>query len=237
MLNTGWDTSAHQLYREFGFKEIRRDPWSDGVLMGRSMNGAPLGEWREAYFEPTEQLTAVQLDGRHWAPLLLLCNQPHPHLVHHYALGILGDWAVDGRFLHLFEALESGRGFGVGLQTTKGVLVGFASVVPCMDVWQVASYQRHLRLVDIWLHPSFVEHTHRLLSELLTWAHPFSHDVEHLLAYVESGRTELCDALEAESFLKAADLEDQYRSGDRETVDLVVYRRKLALDQLGSSLQ
>ena len=45
MLNTGWDTSAYQLYQEFGFREMRRDPWSDGVLMGRTMNGTAMTAW------------------------------------------------------------------------------------------------------------------------------------------------------------------------------------------------
>jgi hypothetical protein len=58
--------------------------------------------------------------------------------------------------------------------------------------------------------------------------------VEHLLAYVDSDRTEFCDALENESFLKIAYLEDQYRLGGRKAVDLAVYRRKPALNQPGS---
>jgi GNAT superfamily N-acetyltransferase len=227
MLNTGWDTSAHHLYREFGFQEMRRDPWSDGVLMGRTMTGDVMEEWREAYFEPVDRVRSVQLDGRHWAPLMLLCNGACSYLVHHYALGILGDWAVDGRLLSLFRVLESGKGFAVGLQTPRGVLVGFATVVPCLDLWQIASYQRHIRLVDVWLHSNYIQHTQRLLSDLLSWEYPLSDDVEHLMAYAESDRAELCQALEAESFQKVALLENHYKLEDDRTVDLTVYRRKL----------
>jgi GNAT superfamily N-acetyltransferase len=176
MLNTGWDTSAHQLYQEYGFREMRRDPWSEGVLMGRTMNGSAMSTWSEAYFQPTDQVKVVQLDARHWAPLMLLCNQPYSHLVHHYALGILGDWAVDGRFLNLFEVLESGKGYAVGLQTAAGALVGLATLVPSLDLWQVASYQRHIRLVDVWLHPNFAQYKQYLLHELLVWAHPLPDD-------------------------------------------------------------
>jgi GNAT superfamily N-acetyltransferase len=228
MLNTGWDTSAYQLYQEFGFEEMRRDPWSDGVLMGRTMSDATIQEWGKAYFRPAERVRAVQLDGRHWASLMLLCNQPYPYLVRHYALGILGDWAVDGRLLSLFEVLASSKGFAVGLQTFEGVLVGFATVVPYMDLWQVASYQRHVRLVDLWLHPNFVQHTQRLLSELLTWEYPLADDVEQFMAYVQSDRRELCDALEAESFLKVANLESQYKLEKGQTVDLTIYRRQMS---------
>lgn len=230
MLNTGWDTSAYQLYREFGFQEIRRDPWSDGVLMGRTMSGAAIADWSTHYFEPTDQVKAVQLDGRHWAPLMLLCNQAYPHLMHHYALGILGDWAVDGRFLNLFEVLESGKGFAVGMQTMEGALVGLATLVPFLDLWQVASYQRHIRLVDVWMHPRFTQYTQQLLHELLDWAHPLSEEVQHLMAYVERGRTELCAAFEAESFNNVACLEKQYKLEDNSTIDLLIYRRNRSLE-------
>lgn len=225
MLNTGWDTSAYQLYQEFGFREIRRDPWSDGVLMGRTMGGQSMTDWAESYFATSDQVKIVQLDGRHWAPLMLLCNQPYPHLIHHYALGILGDWAVDGRFLNLFEVLESGKGFAVGLQTSAGALVGMATLVPFLDLWQVASYQRHIRLVDVWVHPNFAQHTQYLLRELMIWAHPLADDVQHLMSYVETRRTEFCDALTAESFKSVARLEQQYQLEDGQTVDLAVFRR------------
>jgi GNAT superfamily N-acetyltransferase len=225
MLNTGWDTAAYQLYQEFGFREIRRDPWSDGVLMGRTMNGSSVSGWAEAYFRPAEQTKIVQLDGRHWAPLMLLCNQSYSHLVHHYALGILGDWAVDGRLLNLFEVIESGKGFAVGMQTSGGALVGLATLVPFLDLWQVASYQRHIRLVDVWIHPRFEQHTQHLLHELLAWAQPLAEDVEHLMAYVERARTSLCEAFEAESFHSVACLEKQYKLEDEQTVDLMIFRR------------
>jgi hypothetical protein len=234
MLNTGWDTSAHQLYREFGFQEIRRDPWSDGVLMGRTMNGLSIADWAKSYFEPAEPVKVVQLDARHWAPLMLLCNQQFPHLVHHYALGILGNWAVDGRLLNLFEVLETGRGSAVGLQTSIGALVGFATLVPSIDLWQIASYQRHIRLVDVWLHPHFAQHTQYLLHELLIWSHPLSEDVRHLMAYVERGRTELCDALEKESFQTIACLEQQYKLEDGQMVDLGIYRKDAPPRGLGA---
>lgn len=229
MLNTGWDTSAYQLYQEHGFIELRRDPWSDGVLMGRTMSGSSIPEWTAGYFQPTDQVRVVQLDAGHWAPLMLLCNEPYDHLVHHYALGILGNWAVDGRFLNLFEVLEAGKGFGVGLQTAAGVLVGLATLVPFLDLWQVASYQRHIRLVDVWLHPGFVHHTQRLLHELLTWTHPLPTDVQHLMGYVEKGRSELCEAYEAEGFTQVACLEGQYKLSDERTADLLIYRRGRSL--------
>jgi hypothetical protein len=181
--------------------------------------------WSEDYFAPSDRVKIVQLDGRHWAPLMLLCNQQYFHLVHHYALGILGDWAVDGRFLNLFEVLESGKGFAVGLQTFAGALVGFATLVPFLDLWQVASYQRHIRLVDVWLHPSFVQFSQHLLHELLIWSHPLSDDVEHLMAYVEAGRSQVCQAFEDESFECVARLEQQYKLENNQTVDLLIYRR------------
>ena len=233
MLNTGWDTSAYQLYQEFGFREMRRDPWGDGVLMGRTMSGSSMTTWSESYFAPSETVKVVQLDGRHWAPLMLLCNQPYTHLVHHYALGILGDWAVDGRFLNLFEVLESGKGFAVGLQTLAGALVGFATLVPFLDLWQVASYQRHVRLVDVWLHPNFAQFHQHLLHELLIWSHPLGEDVQHLMAYVESGRTELCEAFEAEVFDRVARLEQQYKLENDQTVDLLIYRRDQSIETGG----
>lgn len=225
MLNTGWDASAHQLYLEFGFQEMRRDPWSDGVLMGRTMDGTPLADWCQRYFEPTDQVNTVPLDGRHWAPLMLLCNQAYPHLVHHYALGILGNWAVDGRLLNLFEVLESGRGLAVGLQTVDGALAGLATLVPFLDLWQVASYQRHVRLVDVWMHPNFSGYARQLLHELLARAQPLSEEVQHMLAYVERGRTELCAALQAEAFDHVASLDEQYKLESGSTVDLLIYRR------------
>jgi GNAT superfamily N-acetyltransferase len=226
MLNTGWDTSAHHLYGEFGFQEIRRDPWSDGVLMGRTMSGQSIAHWAESYFRPADSVNAVPLDAGHWAPLMLLCNQRFPHLVHHYALGILGDWAVDGRLLNLFDVLETGKGSAVGLETLSGALVGFATLVPFLDLWQVAAYQRHIRLVDVWVHPNYSEHTSYLLHELLSSVHPLSEDVRHLMGYVEKERVEFCQALEKESFQAVACLDQHYQLEDRRTVDLVIYRRQ-----------
>jgi GNAT superfamily N-acetyltransferase len=225
MLNTGWDTSAHHLYHEFGFRELWRDPWNDGVLMGRTMSDVPITDWTESYFQPTDAVKIVPLDAGHWAPLMLLCNQRYQHLVHHYALGILGNWAVDGRFLNLFEVLEAGRGSAVGLQTAAGTLVGFATLVPFLDMWQVASYQRHIRLVDMWVHPHFSQHTLYLLRELLASAQPLSTDVQHLMAYVEKGRVEFCQALEDASFQLVACLEHQYQLDDAQAVDLMIYRQ------------
>jgi GNAT superfamily N-acetyltransferase len=225
MLNTGWDTSAHQLYREFGFRELRRDPWSEGVLMGRTMRGMPVSDWSRQYFQPTDQVKVVQLDGRHWAPLMLLCNQPFPHLIHHYALGILGQWAVDGRFLNLFEVLNAGRGSALALQTMAGALVGFATMVPSLDLWQMASYQRHIRLLDVWVHPNFAPQIRHLLHEILVWTDPLPEGVKHLMAYVERGRRELCEALEAERFQCVACLDKEYQLEDERTVDLLIYRR------------
>ncbi len=227
MANTGWDTSTHQLYREFGFQEMRRDPWSDGVLMGRTMSGQAMAEWMERYFKPAASVKVVQVDARHWAPLMLLCNQAYPYLVRHYALGILGDWAVDGRLLNLFEVLETGKGHAVGLQTDAGVLVGFATMIPFLDTWQVSSYQGHIRLVDVWVHPNFEEHTPELLHELVLWTVPPVEEVRHLLAYVERSREGLCAALEGEGFVPVAHLEQHYLDPDGRAVDLVVYRKDL----------
>jgi len=226
MLNTGWDTSAHQLYGELGFREIRRDPWSDGVLMGRTVNELPMSDWMDAYFGSTDAVKVVQLDPRHWAPLMIVCNQRYPHLVRHYALGILGDWAVDGRLLNLFEVLETGRGCAVALQTSAGAVVGFATLMPTLGHWQIASYQRHIQLIDVWIHPNFAAHTKQLLHELLTWSRPTNEEVEHLMAYVEVERTDLREALEQENFDRIASLEQHYKLGDGRMVDLMIYRRE-----------
>lgn len=225
MLNTGWDTSAHQLYQEFGFQEIRRDPWSDGVVMARTINGASIPTWIESYFGSTDLLHIVQLDDSHWASLMLLCNQDFPHLMRHYALGVLGSWAVDGKLLNLFEVLKSGKGSAVGLQTSSGALAGFATLVPFLDMWKVTYYQKHIRLLDLWLHPLFAQHSRYLLHELLASVSPLPDDVQHLLAYVEKGRHALCTAFEQESFQPITCLDQHYQREDDRNVDIVIYRR------------
>lgn len=225
MLNSGWDTSVYHLYQEFGFREIRRDPWSDGVLMGRTISGQPIDEWTENYFQPEEPLKTTPLTPGHWASLMLLCNQHLPYLVRHYALSIFGDWAVDGRLLNLFETLETGKGMAVGLQTVSGALVGFATLMPFLDPWPVASYQQHIRLVDVWVHPNFVSHTLHLLHELCVSTHPLSDGVHHVMAFVEKGRDELCRAFEEEGWPKESDSPQRYQDVDGRMIDIVVYRK------------
>ncbi|MBN1581284.1 MAG: GNAT family N-acetyltransferase [Anaerolineae bacterium] len=225
MLNSGWDTSMYHLYQEFGFQEMRRDPWSDGVLMARAVSSRSLSNWMNAYFAPTDALKIVQITPGHWAPLMLLCNQDFTHLVHHYALNILGNWAVDGRLLGLFDALETGRGMAVGLQTSDGALVGFATLMPFLDPWPVGSYQQHIRLLDIWIHPNFIQHTAFLLREMLAWTHPLPESVHHLLAFVETSRQELCQAFEKGAWSQVARLEQRYQLADGKAVDVSIYRK------------
>ncbi len=225
MLNSGWDTSLYHLYQEFGFQEVRRDPWSDGVLMARTVGGQSFDQWLSSYFAPTDSVKTVQLSPGHWASLMLLCNQDFPHLVHHYALGILGDWAVDGRLLGFFDTLETGKGIAVGLQTPGGALIGVATLMPFLDPWPIASYQQHIRLLDIWLHPNFEHYTAHLLHEILVWTHPLPDQVEHLLAFVETSRQELCRAFDQESWRPVAQLDQRYQLQDGQAVDLVIYRK------------
>jgi|GEM_PF-5670378 len=224
MLNSGWDTSIYHLYQEFGFHEFRRDPWSDGVLMGRTVSGQPATEWIEAYFAPTEPVRVIQLSPGHWASLMLLCNQPLPYLVRHYGLGIFGDWAVDGRLLGLFEVLETGKGSAVGLQTSAGALVGFATLMPFLDPWPMASYQQHIRLLDVWVHPNFTHHTLRLLHETMSWAHPLEEEVHHVMAYVEGSRQDLIAAFENEKWQMVTRLTERYQDEQGHLIDLIVYR-------------
>lgn len=225
MLNSGWDTSIYYLYQEFGFHEIRRDPWSDGVVMGRTVDGGPLSEWIESYFAPDESLKVVQVTPGHWASLMLLCNQPLPFLVRHYGLGIFSDWAVDGRLLGLFDVLETGKGTAVGLQTSNGALIGFATLMPLLDPWPVASYQQHIRLLDVWVHPNFTQHTSRLLHELINWTHPLSQEIHHLLAFVDSSRQDLIAAFEQEQWQPVTRLAERYQDEKGQMVDLLVFRR------------
>ncbi|MBN1933680.1 MAG: GNAT family N-acetyltransferase [Anaerolineae bacterium] len=225
MLNSGWDTSIYHLYQEFGFHEIRRDPWSDGVVMGRTVSGQPVHEWVEDYFVSNESIKTTQLTPGHWASLMLLCNQPLPYLVRHYGLGIFDDWAVDGRLLGLFEVLETGKGMAIGLQTPGGALVGFATLMPFLDPWPVASYQQHIRLLDVWVHPNFAQHTARLLHEIITWTHPLSEDIQYIMAYVDSNRQDLCAAFEQESWQLMARLSDRYRDVQGRMVDMLIFRQ------------
>jgi GNAT superfamily N-acetyltransferase len=225
VLNSGWDTSMYHLYQEFGFREIRRDPWSDGVVMARVVNGQPLFDWMDAYFEPTDSVQVVQLTPGHWASLILLCNQSYPYLVRHYALGILGDWAVDGRLLGLFDTLETGKGMAIGLQTLDGALVGFATLMPFLEPWPVASYQQHIRLLDVWLHPNFVHYTARLLNEILVGTHPLPEQVRYLLAFVQADRSELCQALEEKAWNTVARLDRRYQLTKDQAIDMTIYRK------------
>lgn len=225
MLNSRWDTSLHHLYQEFGFQEMRRDPWSDGVLMGRTVSGQSIDHWAKAYFQADEANKVVQLTSGHWASLMLLCNQTYPHLIHHYALNILGEWAVDGRLLGLFSTLETGKGSAIGLQTSQGVLIGFATLMPFLDPWPVASYQQHIRVLDIWIHSNFSSRISHLLHELLVWTHPLSEDIQHLLAFVEKSRSELCQAFEKESWQPVAQLDQRYQLANGQMVDLTIYRK------------
>jgi len=225
LLNSGWDTGIYHLYQDFGFREIRNDPWSDGVLMGRTVSGRSLSEWTEGYFQPQEPVKVVQLTLGHWAPLMLLCNQPLPYLVHHYALSILGDWAVDGRLLGLFDAMETGKADALGLETPQGALVGFATLMPYLDPWPVASYQQHIRVLDLWVHPHFMQYTPKLLSELLLQTQPLPSEVRHLVSYVETSRRELCQKFEEDGWRSVAQLDQRYQLPDGQTVDMVIYRR------------
>ncbi len=225
MLNSGWDTSFYHLYQEFEFREFRRDPWSDGVLMGRTTSGQPVADWIQAYFGPAESAKVVQINAGHWAPLMLLCNQKLPYLVHHYALNIMGDWAVDGRLLGLFDILESGKGIAVGLQTNDRRLVGFATLLPFLDPWPVASYQQHIRLLDLWVHPNFMSYTPQLLRELEVWTHPLPDKVHYLMSMVEDSRSDLIQSLAQESWTQVARLEQRYQLPNDEMIDMIIYRK------------
>ena len=208
---------AYALYARAGFRP----------LVGDGMRYLAPGsdDFDRTYFAPAGPATVRDATWGDLARAAALYNQPLPDWLvkdYHAPRRVFRDVRYESHYLRVWKPASEGRGCLLVLENPRRRVVGIASAVETDSF-----YEQHVRLVDCWACPAYLDALPGLLDALAERA--AGGGAEVLQAFLAASDRAKEDAFLAAGFRHEARLRDRLRTGvpGAERVDLLVLSRFL----------
>jgi L-amino acid N-acyltransferase YncA len=210
--------APHKIYQKIGFQAYGYGRQDYGGIIRLVLNSK--GEdFDLKYFEHDPSTTIREINWGDLPHFTYLLNYPHPWLVRAYSFGLIGFCVFDefGRsFMNLMHTLKK-HNFGFVLENSRHRVVGTAFSSSLQ-----AESQSHVRIVDLLVHPNYLQESTQLLQILCDKLG--SEKTEKLQAYASAKDDSKVKTLRACGFRKEATMRRQLRLGE-EKVDLQIYSK------------